>query len=524
MAPRSFLSLPYELRHQIYQEYFTLPGGYAFQPGPGKLAALDGQPLDLALMYTCRFIAFETKDIPLALNNITFSTVYHPEWSAWAGRFDHLLYCQGKKRYFILLCLLPYITPKMYSRIESRFPWFILMLRKTELEIRLHGLPETNPLGNYNGWSLRDCICNHSFWDPRGRSDSSVWSATDFTLRLLAQSHNREITPRAKQATESFRNFSGLTDLLGKAFRPWDIPKWDELAIAGHEFRDGLVWEFLRDEDHNERYVEPKHKFRFSATSVAIRFLQDLPVDKRLCIRNLVLLEDSIAVGQQECHSLGLIPFCRENLRLKIDLRVSMVKNIFQGAAILSDGWIRFHPGEDREIFNAAIEYIPERVADWLKGAVALRDAGMPIGSFTLTLDSEGFAETCTDIFQSYILWHVSMQKAMNKCFPLPQGTGRRRDPGDIVDPHSIQSFDHLVGQTSIVRSNFHPGKMWDVERLIEERVGYDPEQWYSSYLRPPEFRVPEIVHLFSLGRLMAESCGIEEFHRRRNIIRRRRS
>lgn len=85
MAPRTFLSLPHELRHMIYREYFTLDKGYAFQPGSGgqlgsgKLGTFDGEPLDLALMYTCRFIASETKGMPLTCNTISFSTVYRPE-------------------------------------------------------------------------------------------------------------------------------------------------------------------------------------------------------------------------------------------------------------------------------------------------------------------------------------------------------------------------------------------------------------------------------------------------------------
>ncbi|CAG7554704.1 unnamed protein product [Fusarium equiseti] len=113
MAPCSFLSLPHEIRHNIYREYFALKNGYAFQPGPGKLAAFDGEPLDLALMYTCRFIASETKDMPLAHNTISFSTVFHPDWRNDAGRLDYLLDFQEKERYNLLIYLSRFITPRM---------------------------------------------------------------------------------------------------------------------------------------------------------------------------------------------------------------------------------------------------------------------------------------------------------------------------------------------------------------------------------------------------------------------------
>ncbi|SPJ72670.1 uncharacterized protein FTOL_02399 [Fusarium torulosum] len=113
MAPRSFLSLPCELRHNIYEAYFALHGGYVFQPGSGKLAEANGQPLDLALMYTCILIASETTDLLFKYNSITFSTLYHPEWRAWAGRFDYLLDCQMKERHCLVIYLGRFLTPEI---------------------------------------------------------------------------------------------------------------------------------------------------------------------------------------------------------------------------------------------------------------------------------------------------------------------------------------------------------------------------------------------------------------------------
>jgi hypothetical protein len=117
MAPHPFLSFPHELRHHISKEYFALDGGYVFQPGSGKLADADGQPLDLALMSTCSLIASETKDLQFKYNAITFSTVYHPEWRPWAGRFDYLLDCQMKRAIalssILVVSLLPKLPPKL---------------------------------------------------------------------------------------------------------------------------------------------------------------------------------------------------------------------------------------------------------------------------------------------------------------------------------------------------------------------------------------------------------------------------
>ncbi|KAF4498980.1 hypothetical protein FAGAP_4856 [Fusarium agapanthi] len=63
IAPRSFVSLPCELRHMIYKYYFTTEQGYHFSAASRKLTAVHGEPVDIALLCTCRLIAEETKEI-----------------------------------------------------------------------------------------------------------------------------------------------------------------------------------------------------------------------------------------------------------------------------------------------------------------------------------------------------------------------------------------------------------------------------------------------------------------------------
>ncbi|KAJ4154381.1 hypothetical protein NW765_015135 [Fusarium oxysporum] len=89
----------------IYKYYYTTADGYFLQPISRKLAAANGKPLDLALMYTCRFIAYETRDLPLLYNDISISTVYDPELRPWAGRFDYLLCAQLQQQVNLALLL-----------------------------------------------------------------------------------------------------------------------------------------------------------------------------------------------------------------------------------------------------------------------------------------------------------------------------------------------------------------------------------------------------------------------------------
>ncbi|KAG5807835.1 hypothetical protein H9Q74_007532 [Fusarium xylarioides] len=122
MAPRSFLSLPWELRHMIYKYYFTTKEGYHSSPTSPKLTEAHGEPIDLALMYTCRFVGDETKGMPFLYNDITFKTFYRQDLSPWLCRFDRLAEAQFLHQIRLLIQLCPFITPEMRLRIKERFP------------------------------------------------------------------------------------------------------------------------------------------------------------------------------------------------------------------------------------------------------------------------------------------------------------------------------------------------------------------------------------------------------------------
>jgi hypothetical protein len=192
MAPRPFLSLPCELRHHIYKEYIALHGGYVFQPGSGKLADADGKPLDLALMYTCSFIASETKDLPFKYNSIAFSTVYHPEWRAWAGRFDCLLDYQIRQRNSLVIYLGRFLSPEITSQIETTFPWFLPVLERAVGQFGANiGFFD---LRDSPKWGIRMSLLSGPIpFHYNCPTISALYRAVNFTLRLLAQDPGPEL-------------------------------------------------------------------------------------------------------------------------------------------------------------------------------------------------------------------------------------------------------------------------------------------------------------------------------------------
>ncbi|KAF4453275.1 hypothetical protein F53441_4005 [Fusarium austroafricanum] len=487
MAPHDFLSLPHEVRHEIYKAYFTLDGGYAFQPwsgqpGSGKLAAADGQPLDLALMYTCRLIASETKNLPLKHNVVSFATVYHPEWRQWAGRFDYLLRAQLFMQTRVLLELerSGHITPNIYTQIDSKFPRFVAALKYA---LGHHWELDTNRcldkvLSCYEWCHYGTLWRRYEAFTGLRMSRHEISQAVTFALRLVAQELRTSPKPHAIQNLEGWRgDCDGLVDFLNQCYEPWEIPSESGLEAMGRRFGDDLPWSRIQrwERMHGKTWpssVVYRSKYQFSAAALAIRFLDHLPTSKRLSIREIVLREDRIAVGYQECHATGLIPFCRENSRLRIDHRVSLLNNIFQAANIVSDthGFLRNTKKYYGEWPPIPVGLIFRQLSCWSTESLAAVGAGMPADTYSLVFDGEPAIDLCSDIFQEIVLREAAFYLALDRVYP------RQMDRHDCLFFSYIcvggaEAMRRLVDQTSVLRCNFHPGQMWSIDKFAKDIV-----------------------------------------------------
>ncbi|KAG4272699.1 hypothetical protein FPRO04_10441 [Fusarium proliferatum] len=452
MPSSPFLSLPPELRHMIYKYYYTTADGYFLQPISRKLATADGKPIDLALMYTCRLIAYESRDMPLSYNKVTVSTVYDPEFRAWAGRFDYLLFAQFRKQFLKFLQLLR-------TAFLSAVLWIILA--QTEPTEKFDRIVE---------YELLD-------WEHSG-SD-----------RLL--------------------------DFLGQCFKPWDVPHADVLAEMGRRFGDDHLWPNLRAWVPNTYQTKEYHaKFRISAASAAIGWLNKLPDKKRTCIRGMAIIEDYPSVGRQECHAAGLVPFCRENPQLQISHRVSMLNVIFSRALLNragSFGGLATYAGHEigAEAFDQANLISFYEIAEWLAEIVSLPKAGMPNGSYTFTLDGEPMAFICSRIFQQIVLRKEAMRFTIERSLPrldpeerLYFGLGLHRGHGD--------AFAQLIDNSSFIKANFDTGQLWNAEKMLAEFRRMGQYEFFGNYrgLRMLyELPRPPSVHIVPrLGALAMEN------------------
>ncbi|KAM0544864.1 hypothetical protein ACHAPJ_011609 [Fusarium lateritium] len=528
---RDFLTLPYELRHKIHRAYFALDDGYMFQPGSGKLAAADG-PLDLSLMYTCRFIASETKDLPLKCNTISFSTVYHPEWRKWAGRFDYLLRAQLRMQINVLISLGRFITPNMYSQIRAKFPWFVSELEHLVQSQRVDEFEDDDYPESYldcvalGKWGHFDTIVHREdrFQGLEG-TGYEVSRAVNFALRLVAHTPEIDSTDSLAESLEGWTGRHGLVDFLDQCYEPWDIPTWSELESMGERFRDRRLWSEVQGWETARSARRPfdgyRPKFRFSAAAVAIRFLKHFPINKRMCIRKVVIREDRIAVGHQECHAQGLIPFSRENPRLRIEVRASMLTNILPAASIPHN----IHQFQ-RHVANNEIDGphintydIHGRLMEWLTEALAVVGAGMPASSYTFLLDGESAFELCSDIFQRTVQRDAAFIKAAEICFPSLFDS-RTQALFSHRPKRSSEAMMHLVNQTSVLRCNFHPGQPWDVNKFVQGLLERHPEEMYEEFVhkRDPTYFIP-LSPLPSWQSIIMENYEITGFQSSATLI-----
>lgn len=201
---------------------------------------------------------------------------------------------------------------------------------------------------------------------------------------------------------------------------------------------------FISPQDTPEYDTESNNrgKFRFSAASVAIRFLASLPRKIRLHLRHLRLLENNVCVAFPESHAQGLISFCVENPKLRVERRVNLWKAIFQ------------HPNRQHHLVNDLdgdpetqhlyartdaqtsfpTDTITDNLALWIMEAVALVPAGMPENSFTLVLDGAPGNDVLLDVFMNYIQRDAAWQRAWE--IASERATGKPQTEEPETDDH----------------------------------------------------------------------------------------
>ncbi|RKL02330.1 hypothetical protein BFJ71_g4781 [Fusarium oxysporum] len=175
------------------------------------------------------------------------------------------------------------------------------------------------------------------------RNDSTIGFKRGIvcTLRQISSKNTSEISIATDEVLPGLTDSASLEELFDMSFDHWDIPSPARLRetaerLQRHRFLDSLgSWLPIQRDDprlFDATYKGPKYTYRrnywFSATAVAILFLNRLSSTQRGYLHKLVLNEDRISVGFPESHAIGLIPFLKQNPKLHVEQWVDVWQNL----------------------------------------------------------------------------------------------------------------------------------------------------------------------------------------------------
>ncbi|KAF4959073.1 hypothetical protein FGADI_1951 [Fusarium gaditjirri] len=486
----AFLGLPLELRQQIYHEYFKVDGGYVYDGDFDRLVQADGQPISISLRYACRSVAEETKSFPFKLNSITFSTLYRKDLQHQAAIHSNLIRFHTLLLSGLLIRMRRCITPEMFDQVEEAVKNFDDQARLTGANL---------------SWN-----------------DSTVGFQRAIVC-MLRQINFKCAADTAKAIDEILPGWgesSSPGELFDLAFDHWDIPSLPRLREAAerlqrHRFLESLGnWHEVQSSDaryHDARYKGPRYRYRrkywFSATAVAIRFLNRLSSDQRRCLHKLVLDEDRISVGFPESHAMGMIPFCKENPRMHLEQRVDVWNNLVMSSE-RPTAYMLPHMYFERSEPKAGELYFLDEIdgpdqdsyfTNWVVHGMEVVRAGMPVGSWSVVFDGSPDLNLATDLFTTLLRRTIVWQTFYSDCVSL----GLYTDPSHPDYPFATIASDERPAQgkrSSIFQCNFNLDRPWNLDEIAanhnvhKEACKWKLYRWVSTevnlYSEPIAFRI----------------------------------
>ncbi|KAH4603637.1 hypothetical protein HBI24_109770 [Parastagonospora nodorum] len=487
-----FFRLPRELRDKIYIYCVSEDHGYLHDSSTGKLRLHDGRPIDNALMFTCKRVTRETQGLALRTNTITFRTqVSLPEaidMPSDAALFEYL----RKKRIDALgemLCFAhSLVTSSVLQSLREKWPnskavaglmasierYGTQIMGRDTLSLYLYDMHCDNAeqedilddiielirshadfdaltsigytKSKWYRWQLRHCVTDEHMkhlWEGKNFDES----AGDFFIDELTGS------PWYTEATRR--------SILDWKPERWQIPTREELRKTGKilvGWPKASIWY-----ENVPGRVRPQY---YSAIAVTVRFLQQLPLDIRVHIRQIVIEEDNPAVNESYAHIRGMERFWRENPSLKVEQRVDIWKTILipQSSPIT--------------LFDTEVQ-----VRDWIIQGRALCHQKTSIGSYSLVLHgpSTNASQNLSDVMIKLAKWQLGNVEFLNR-------VEQKFDRGThcVTEDYSSIIKEIVDGAISVrFEAECIPGP-WDPATILQEHQGdwpMDREEATEAYV-----------------------------------------
>ncbi|KAI1394317.1 uncharacterized protein F4822DRAFT_439912 [Hypoxylon trugodes] len=457
-----FFDLPRELRDLIYYKYVSV-GGYIQNPETWRLRTVQDEPIDLNLMYTCHQVANEMKGVALSRNTINFRTTLGGTGNVYADAYDTLMERTDSMKRNMLRAARGCLTEETKAQVTQAYPKFTPVL---------DGLDK--------------------YWDHHrlGQVPTVFNEALDYTLRLM--SYHPEFPQRMTEyEAELGLGRQGHTRAaFFSPHEPWDIPRRKDVlylaSINGYQPVDNSP----RSANSPPVNSSPvKGQRCYSAAAMCILFLRCIPIETSAYLRDIVLHEDNAAVCEPATHARGLIGFCRENPRLRIERRVDIWKNAFLGEVMRED--TPDFRGLDNDVVAQMIRAevsvtMTRSIALWTIEAMTLQPLGMPTKSFSLVFHGGSVpANKSEEIFQKVIHRDAAMQLALEGCITRGHVAPCNPCQDRLYECHSFDSFPgifHSVvdGKIPMIDFSFNPGDYseYDIEEMIGERIWWTRDEW----------------------------------------------
>ncbi|KAH6644509.1 hypothetical protein C7974DRAFT_383690 [Boeremia exigua] len=453
-------TLPRELRDMIYDEYITVYGGYVYDADDNKLVqASDGGRIDVRLMRVCRRMNQEMEGLPMQKNKVTFRSYCTPESSHDAGVL-HAAVNRILRTKWVKICMVgpSLLTEDVKHQVASEFPYFRPVL---------DGFAE---LLNYDDISEQPIFEDH-YPISYGQPQSIFRDFVDLLFTLLSKHPDWATLTDAEVARASLVD----ADFVGSIPKSW--------SVLDREDAERIKKTFYPEEDWSRHYFTmPSEDYAFSATSLAIKWLGSNSFASRNLLRDIELVEAQAAVAFPESHARGLIPYCRENPKLRIRRHANLWKSVFPSASpdrSVPDSW-RLVRG-----------WITDEVTSWVVEATSLSALGMPANCFNLVLDGAPILAETTEIFK-VVLEDSAYQAAMDVYFANDLLTDRRwlERRGGIEGwvPNYFEGLPKMIQDLrvdgNIVCCSFDLGPDIEIDKIIKERTGWTWDEWQAERLR----------------------------------------
>jgi len=365
-----FFRLPRELRDKIYIYYVSeehgefrdsdatgnllmnsSSPGYLHNSSTRKLRLHDGRLIDQALLFTCKRMNQEMKGLALRNNSITFRTqVSLPEaidMHSDAALFENLRWRRNGAVCRMLSFAHSLLTPNVLQLLRKRWPESKAVAGLKErierngtepiisngLELYLDDVHINDTQEEEITDDIVQLIRNHPDFDAL---TSIGWTKSNWYRWQLNGGYTDEEMRRMWE-DDSFENeavdhfFDDHTgspwyteasrySMLDWNAQRWEIPRRDDLEQVER------LWP---EDSHNKEHVRYcVQRLYYSATAVTLQFLEQLPLEIRIHIREIIIEEDNPAVNEPYTHIRGMARFWQENPRLKVEHRVEVWKTI----------------------------------------------------------------------------------------------------------------------------------------------------------------------------------------------------